>query len=254
MILVYIIIGIIVFMGIRKFINDVLPILIAIALVALGILILIVTDSMKVALIIGACGIGLCLAGKKISEWKAGRNKTKLENELEKNYKRMGFMNDSQWATCLPKFNDKDGENDGNKKKKKKLYPEDTSFKDITRKFTDKIEMENITKNSEWFQPYLMYCIEKRTGVTLKKMLAEVDCPQLKYTHSTPDEQLLAEELERNTQKTNRDVPPYLETVALSEMPDQLLFIPTKYALKRFGNETVSESKPSQQEFSFDDL
>ena len=55
MILIYIIIGIILLMGIRKFVKDVLPVLIAVALVALGILILIVTDSMKVALIMCYC-------------------------------------------------------------------------------------------------------------------------------------------------------------------------------------------------------
>lgn len=241
MILVYIIIGIIVFMGIRKFVKDVLPVLIVIASVVLGIMILIVTDSMKLALIIGACGIGFYIIGGKLKAWYAERNGEKLWKKLERNYTQMGFVDNSKWDKYLPKF-------------KRKSYPEGISFESITKEFAEKIESEKITNNNEWFHPYLMYCIEKRTGVTLKKMLAEVNCPQLKNTHSTPDEQLLAEQLERSTKKVNRDVPAYLEMVPLSEMPGQPLFVPTKYALKQFGNETDSESKPNQQEFNFDDL
>lgn len=165
-------------------------------------------------------------------------NDTALREELDKNCRWLGYMDNKMWRKKLPNYCDRQ-------------YS--TDFDTMTKNFALQMEQQNITQNDEWFRPYLLYCIAHPQGTTATKMLNEVECPQLKATHATPDAKLLTIRLKKGAQRVSKDVPALFEEVPVAEMRESL-FIPTKYALKLYGNGGSSNEPPYQEELDFDDL
>lgn len=169
----------------------------------------------------------------------AHSNEVALQAELNSNCRWLGYMNSQMWGDKLSNY-------------KSRRY--EKSFEKITQNFAKQMEQQNITQNDDWFQPFLKYIITHSQGVTVTKLLNEVNCPQLHATHATPDKQLLHERLMRGTERISRDVPPIFKEVPIAEMSESL-FVPTQYALKLYGSsEGNSETISHSQEISFDDL
>lgn len=162
-----------------------------------------------------------------------------LQNELERNCKRLGYMNKKMWEQKLSNFKDKE-------------YS--TSFETITSNFAMQVERQTITQSDEWFKPFLKYMLNHPQGTTVVKMINEVNAPQLNHTHASPNMVLLRERLKCGTRRVSKDVPPLFEEIPITEMQDSL-FKPTRYAMKLYcsENEGVTE-KVKQEEISFDDL
>lgn len=171
-------------------------------------------------------------------EMQKNQNDSALVNELNSNCGYLGFMTSDMWAAKLPNYAN---------------CQYTTSFSNITTNFAKQMEKQYITNNKNWFEPFIMYIVSHPQGSTTTKMLNETLCPALQITHSTPDLDLLHAALDEGTKRVSDDVPPLFEIVSLSN--GEILFKPTKYAQKRYGN-LNSSSAPvqSQNEINFDDL
>ena len=117
------------------------------------------------------------------------------------------------------------------------------------------MERQNILQNDDWFQPYFQYILSHPQGSTPIKLLSEVDCPQLKMTHITPNIRLLQAQLEKKTKRISEDVPPLLERRQVN-IEGGFLYVPSKYALNTYGSSTSWNSPNVEQtmEIDFDDL
>lgn len=166
-------------------------------------------------------------------------NDVALMEELSKNCYWLGYMSDAKWLEKLPNFANRQ-------------YS--TDFKMITSNFAKQIEQQHIIQNDDWFEPFKLYVLNHPGGSTVTKMLHEVDCPQLKMTHSTPDGDLLNTWLVRRTQKANKDVPALFASTFIKEM-NESIFTPTPYLQKLYGaNNNDSQEVNHATEISFDDL
>lgn len=166
-------------------------------------------------------------------------NDAALMEELSKNCYWLGYMNDEMWLKKLPNYADKQ-------------YS--TDFRTITSNFAKQIEQQHIIQNNDWFEPFKLYILNHPGGSTVTKMLHEVNCPQLKITHSTPDGDLLNTWLVRGTQKANKDVPALFSSTFIKEM-NESVFTPTPYLQKLYGgNNEGNQEINHATEISFDDL
>lgn len=166
-------------------------------------------------------------------------NDTALMEELSKNCYWLGYMNDDMWIEKLPNY--------VNRK-----YS--TDFGTITRNFAKQIEQQHILQNDDWFEPFKLYVLKHPGGSTVTKMLHEVNCPQLKMTHSTPDGDLLNTWLVRGTKKANKDVPALFSSTFIKEMNENV-FTPTLYLQKLYGDNTGGSQEVNHvTEINFDDL
>lgn len=166
-------------------------------------------------------------------------NDVALMEELSKNCYWLGYMSDEMWLKKLPNY--------ANRK-----YS--TDFRTITRNFAKQIEQQHILQNNDWFEPFKLYILNHPGGSTVTKMLHEVNCPQLKMTHFTPDGDLLNTWLVRGTQKANKDVPALFSATFIKEM-NESVFTPTPYLQKLYGG-TNEESQEVNHatEIDFNDL
>ncbi len=164
-------------------------------------------------------------------------NEVALKRELEQNCKWLGYTNDTVWKRKLPNYVNKKYE---------------TSFESITNNYADQIERQNITNNDDWFRPFIEYLV-KHGGCTPVKMLNEVNCPQLKATHSTPNVELLTARLEEGTKDINEEVKAIFNKVP---MENGILYEPTRYLLHREGADAATSNGGHQDsdEIDFDDL
>lgn len=166
-------------------------------------------------------------------------NDKALMDELSKNCYWLGYMSDAMWLKKLPNYANKQ-------------YT--SSFKTITRNFAKQIEQQHILQNDDWFEPFKLYILNHPGGATVTKMLHEVNCPQLKMTHSTPDGDLLNTRLVKGTKSANKDVPALFSATFIKEM-NESVFTPTKYLKSLYGDH---DSEPQEvkhvTEISFDDL
>ena len=166
-------------------------------------------------------------------------NDVALMEELSKNCYWLGYMSDDMWLKKLPNY--------ANRK-----YS--TDFKTITRNFAKQIEQQHILQNNDWFEPFKLYILNHPGGATVTKMLHEVNCPQLKMTHSTPDGDLLNTWLVRGTKKANKDVPALFSATFIKEM-NESVFTPTPYLKKLYGDNNIQAQEVSHvTEIDFDDL
>ncbi len=167
------------------------------------------------------------------------KNDAALMEELSKNCYWLGYMSDDMWRKKLPNYADKQ-------------YS--TDFSTITANFSKQIEQQHIIQNNDWFEPFKLYILDHPGGSTVTKMLHEVNCPQFKMTHFTPDGDLLNTWLVRGTQKANKDVPALFSSAFIKEM-NESVFTPTPYLQKLYGrNNTKSLEIKHTKEISFDDL
>lgn len=166
-------------------------------------------------------------------------NDAALMEELSKNCYWLGYINDGMWRKKLPNYVDK-------------RYS--TDFRTITSNFAKQIEQQHIIQNNDWFEPFILYILNHPGGSTVTKMLHEVNCPQLKMTHSTPDGDLLNTWLERGTRKANKDVPALFFATFIKEM-NESVFTPTPYLQKLYGgNKEENKEVNHATEINFDDL
>ena len=166
-------------------------------------------------------------------------NDTALMEELSKNCYWLGYMSDDMWIKKLPNY--------VNRK-----YS--TDFGTITRNFAKQIEQQHILQNDDWFEPFKLYVLKHPGGSTVTKMLHEVNCPQLKMTHATPNGDLLNTWLVRGTQKANKDVPALFSSTFIQEM-NESVFTPTPYLQKLYGdNNGGSQEVNHVTEYNLDDL
>lgn len=164
-------------------------------------------------------------------------NEKALVDELNMNCRWLGYMNGEMWKRKLANYAEKE-------------YT--SSFNEITENFARQMEQQYITQNDEWFKPYLSYIISHPQGATPIKMLNEVQCPQFNATHVTSNIDLLKRRLKQGTQRVSKDVPPLFEEIPLAEFKD-FLYVPTKYAVKLYGNEE-QKGFDKKEEISFSDL
>lgn len=171
-------------------------------------------------------------------EKQAHENENALRNELERNCYWLGCMNEEKWKKKLPNYVNKE-------------YS--SSFKEITMNFAKQIEEQRIVNNSEWFEPYVL-CILKHDCITVTKLLNEVNCPQLKLTHVTPDEKLITEMLISKTKKISKDVPPWFQRSSVPGIEEDF-FSATNYLKLLYSNSNELErSDTANSEMSFDEL
>lgn len=160
-----------------------------------------------------------------------------LMQELEKSCTRLGYMDEEKWEEKLPNF-------------KNRHYS--TSFQEITANFAKQIEFQNLWQNDDWFDVYKRYVVEHPAGSTVTKMLAEVDCPALKMTHTVEDGDLINTMLQRGTIRKSKDVPPLFNATFI-ETENEFVYTPTAYLQRLYSNETSATEKHTE-EISFDDL
>lgn len=166
-------------------------------------------------------------------------NDAALMEELSKNCYWLGYMSEEMWLKKLPNYVGRQ-------------YS--TDFRTITSNFAKQIEQQHILQNDDWFEPFKLYVLNHPGGSTVTKMLHEVNCPQLKMTHSTPDGDLLNTRLVKRTQKANRDVPALFSSTFIKEM-NESVFTPTPYLQKLYGrNNEKSKDVNHATEINFDDL
>lgn len=166
-------------------------------------------------------------------------NDAALMEELSKNCYWLGYMSDDMWLKKLPNY-------------VHRQYS--TDFKTITSNFAKQIEQQHILQNDDWFEPFKLYVLNHPGGSTVTKMLHEVNCPQLKMTHSTPDGDLVNTWLVRGTKKANKDVPALFSSTFIKEM-NESVFTPTPYLQKLYeGNNGGFQEVNHATEISFDDL
>ena len=164
-------------------------------------------------------------------------NEAALLKELETNCRWLGYMDDEKWKQKLPNYIQKSYE---------------TDFFQIVRNFARQMEEQNITNNNDWFMPYMQYIAEKGISGTVTKLINEVNCPQLRITHSTPDETLLESKLKESCEKASEDTPALLE-----EQSTQIgiIYRLTPYAERMYGKELENhEEIACSEEISMDDL
>lgn len=166
-------------------------------------------------------------------------NDRALMEELSKNCYWLGYMSDEMWEKKLPNYVGRQ-------------YS--TDFRTITSNFAKQIEQQHILQNNDWFEPFKLYVLNHPGGSTVTKMLHEVNCPQLRVTHSTPDGDLLNTWLVRGTQKANKDVPALFSSTFIKEM-NESVFTPTPYLQKLYsGTNEKAQEVNHVTEINFDDL
>ncbi len=164
-------------------------------------------------------------------------NDAALMQELAKNCTWLGYMDAQMWAAKLSNFVGRS-------------YS--TSFEEVTSNFAKQIEQQYILQNDDWFEPYKLYVLNHPGGSTVTKMIAEVDCPQLKMTHCTPDGDLINTWLMRGTKAISRDVPALFNVTFIKDINENL-FTPTLYLKKLYSVAETAEDN-HVEEISFDDL
>ncbi len=160
-----------------------------------------------------------------------------LLEELNRNCFWLGYMNAEKWKKKLPNFVDR-------------VYS--SSFEEITLNFARQIEQQHIVQNNDWFEPYKLYILNNNAG-TVSKMLNEVDCPQLKMTHCTPDRDLINTWMMRGTERVSMDVPELFECHLIKDMNENL-FTPTKYLKNLYGVSTASSENVHREDIDINDL
>ena len=159
-------------------------------------------------------------------------NEMALREELEKNCRWLGYMNQEKWKDKLSNYVNKSYE---------------TDFESITNNFAKQMEEQNIIQNGDWFKPFLQHIVDTEAGNTAIQLLNVVNCPQLNITHITPDIELLESELEKKTQRISDDVPPLLNKVSGG------IYIPTKYAIKLYGKKSNINNVVQHEVIELDD-
>lgn len=173
---------------------------------------------------------------KTVEEHDAQKNERALQNELDRNCRWLGYMNEQMWRKKLPNYAEK-----------KYIRP----FGEITQNFAKQMELQNITQNDDWFKPFLEYLVLKKRA-TVTKMLNEVDCPQFRITHTTPNFQLLQKRLIQGTKEKSVDVGEILRKVETEEEP---LFMLTSYGLGLYGADSgMGEDNEANEEFDISEL
>lgn len=162
-------------------------------------------------------------------------NEDALISELNNNCRWLGYMDEQKWRNKLPNYC-------------KRKYK--TSFSQITHNFAVQMEQQNITQNDEWFKPFLMYIVNHPGGVTMVKMLKEVNCPQFNITHITPETELLSEQIQRGMERMGQHDQPLFYKALID---GEAVFTPTAYAKHLYGNKENRNIKHGE-EISFDDL
>lgn len=176
---------------------------------------------------------------KTQSDKLAHDNDTSLMQELNQNCYWLGCMNEEKWKKKLPNY-------------VQRQYS--TSFEAITTNFAKQLEQQQIRQNDNWFEPFKQYVLAHPGGSTVTKMLHEVNCPQLKMTHITPDGDLVNTWLMKGTKRVSQDVPPLFRSTFIREMNENV-FTPTEYLKKLYGADASAEQPVSQvEEINFDDL
>ena len=180
---------------------------------------------------------------KKTQEETAVENNEKaLKEELDKNCRWLGFMNKEMWRKKLPNYCN---------------IKYSTNFDTITHNFAVQIEKQNITQNDDWFNLFIMYCVNHPQGATAAKMLQEVNCQQLRATHETPNNQLLKDRLEKGTHGVNMDVPALFKTIMVRDANSgecDYIYTPSEYAKKMYSNDNTSTAESHKNEINFNDL
>lgn len=166
-------------------------------------------------------------------------NDAALIEELNKNCYWLGCMDPEKWKKKLPNYANKQ-------------YT--TSFETITMNFAKQIEQQHIIQNGDWFEPYKQYVVQHPGGSTVTKMLNEVNCPQLKMTHVTPDGDLINTWLVRGTKRVGKDVPELFRMTFIKEL-NESVFTPTEYLKKLYGSgDCADQGCAHTQELNFEDL
>ena len=164
-------------------------------------------------------------------------NELALQQELEANCKFLGQMSLQDWYNKLPNYTGK-------------KYVSD--FNSIVENFASQVEQEYITHNNEWLQPYLDYIILHPTGMSVLKLLNEVECPSLQYTHVTDDKVLLQSKLDGCCNDISRDVPALLKKSS-TQIGD--VYTPSLYLERLSGNTgNLLPDTSKRQEINLDDL
>lgn len=173
------------------------------------------------------------------AERQTHENDQALMEELNKNCFWLGCMNADKWKKKLPNFVGKN-------------YS--TSFDTITANFAKQIEQQHIIQNNDWFEPYMLYVLDHPGGSTVTKMLNEVNCPQLKMTHITPDGDLINTWLVRGTKRVSKDVPELFRMTFIKDINENV-FTPTEYLKKLYGDKSSNSRNDAHvEEINFDDL
>ncbi len=165
-------------------------------------------------------------------------NDAALLNELNKNCHTLGYMNATMWRIQLPNFVEK-------------KYS--SSFEDITKKFAEQMENQYILKNKDWFEVYKIYIVQHSGGRTVSQMLSEVNCPQLKKTHCTPNVDLLNMQLEKGLEKESKDIPALFNRTYIEKI-NEYLYTPTKYLEKLYNTNLSTNDDMQKKEINYDDL
>ena len=165
-------------------------------------------------------------------------NDNALIEELNKNCFWLGCMDVEAWKKKLPNYVDR-------------LYS--SSFEKITMNFARQIEQQHIIQNDDWFEPYKLYVLKHPGGSTVTKMLNEVNCPQLKMTHITPDGDLINTWLVRGTKRVSKDVPELFRMTFIKDINENV-FTPTEYLKKLYLEIDETSTESHVEEIDFNDL
>lgn len=164
-------------------------------------------------------------------------NDKELANELDRNCKYLGLMNEQRWEMQLNNYVNKE-------------YS--TSFAEITKNFAMQIEDQYIAKNVDyWMQNFEKYIVQRPNGSPIHKMLEEVECSAFRMTHITPTNKILEHYLNEGTRRLNVDVP---AKFIKSEAGDYTFYKPTAYLEHLYENKMDLSVKQGQKmEFSADE-
>lgn len=164
-------------------------------------------------------------------------NDNELANELDRNCKYLGLMNEQRWEMQLNNYVNKE-------------YS--TSFAEITRNFAMQIEDQYIAKNVDyWIQNFEKYIVQRPNGSPIHKMLEEVECNAFRMTHITPTNKILEHYLNEGTRRLNVDIP---AKFIKSDAGDYTFYKPTAYLEHLYENKMNVYMKQGQKtEFSADE-
>ena len=157
-------------------------------------------------------------------------NDNELANELDRNCKYLGLMNEQRWEMQLHNYVNRE-------------YS--TSFAEITRNFAMQIEDQYIAKNVDyWMQNFEKYIVQRPSGCPIFKMLEEVDCDALRMTHITPTNKILEHYLNEGTKELGYGVK---AKFTVSNADNLVIYKPTKYLMHLYENKMNGYSIQGKQ-------
>lgn len=164
-------------------------------------------------------------------------NVVELQNELETHWRWKGQVTEEDWKRYLPNHATKE-------------YPVGKNFEEITYNFAKQLESEQLISSDDWFKPFLQKIINGGI-ISFNQLVHDVECPALKITHVTPNQELIFDRLEDATKPKSIDVPALL---VKTETEGNIFFRATEYAIEHLGRGKQTCSLNTMERINFNDL